>query len=1154
MIPLSAKLTLFDFQMYKAMRKSKYYELAGFSDQEMEEIRPELSAYLKEEFLNRGSPIEDFKYRGTLCAFLVHIGAKTYEEGNFWSSIFQALDIQTPSVALEQKIGELFLKTCRDGLGFYFPHTGFRFVVAILAHSFVPDSYIPKWARYIRWAFPEIESDRPVSDEKIAEELRKIKESYQPEVIAGREKTAQLRKSLEKSLAYWPLIMLYREAPEATSYYTEFLDNPMMMRVIEEELPNRWAEKARELSRYQLKKELVVFLADSPFVEEDRHRTRLVRLKDTYQRAIDRYVVLKEAVSRINRVRNLLSPGKPISLDDLRAKLEVVREWKEEHAGPLSWDVVKALYHFIKNHYPDALNLSETALFDFADSLFTDQEIPAEPPFGDSAEPPFGESGDATRNRFLCEGTRCFLSQSGNDAHIFIRSTIEYIRALEGLDKALLDEADRWPLLSKRLRKGIRSEIEHRTHIVQTPRQSAPYLELDLDLERLWLVIPPIVLNEIDEQEKIFLSVVEAKTNREVFVRECSLFDQGGLIETQRERYEISPFFGTLEIRALKENRLMNRKEPIREFSIKPQLCEEYPLLVFDENGEALKKREYATDYLYLILSGENEITPAEAVSDRTRWYGVPNFDYAALDLSDTDCFQIRSPTGGSLAFYRAGFYGKLSESPVEGVTARGENVYFRCPTIRMPPASGPSRVSTFQVASNPAESDSPSESMEVCPAELFDSPYGRYRISIFGVKRLPIDMVFWVLPRFRFRWSSEDRSLYAPGRLEIKAEDDIHFSFPALDPSDIQTEEGGREIRCRIGPGVQTVQAVLTLNPSGSDGLTFSCEFERPFVDEDTSESLSEYSPIFYGYPLKKEFRLPYDLRGKQFECRHDQTGQITRCSVKKDRLSVDMRPFFDNIRASETAEQSFSIYERGLRYAETPPIATFSFRVPFADAEVALQEDADAQVTHVHCRWSREDNPSGLRLRLSTEGDKHFEAFLDAGQGEYSFKVQTRAFPSGPFTVEWVVGSRIAREFRGLYEPDVSLAFTKDDIFAKDAGLEILKVTDEQDREYALAGPKCVIRNIRPTDKIEEGEPYEGDIVWLDDKGYRKYWLNTNPVRFFINEDHQTLPFLIDKEGDGAYYDVDEKLLYWIEKHRREDILVERVYFAFRRLTRAD
>jgi len=1168
---LSSKLFRYEFLLSEDIKKIKYFGLIDSADQIIEDIRLDLSDYLKDIFLRKRKRVEEFEYPCCLCAFLVHIGSKTFEEGNFWSSIFQALDIKNATPRTEQQIGELFIETCRKGEGFYFPHPGKRFVVSILAHGFVPDSFIKKWVRFIRVAFPEIGSAKPVSEERIEREIANIKDKCLYEEEAKAKEGLRYRNNLDKLKVYWPLVELYREEPEAVAYYTDFLENPTMLQLIGGELPENWVEKEREAAQFRIRKELASFLEGSPYARDDRLKRKLVTLKENYQKKIDRIMELKESITRINRVRNLLLPGKLVSMEILRRKLAVVHEWKESHPGFLSWDTVKDLYHYAKKNAVDSLEDLESHIGN------------ANP----SRDQPMSLSNDRSSEYLLCEATKRFLIHSGNDANVFLRSNIEYIRSLNKTAQGVPDEKTEWPLLSERLKQGIKRVTEFQSRLPKTIRQNSPYLELDFDSEQLWLVIPPVIIDKCYEKDKVSLSVLEGKTKAELFSHPCSLFDKGDYIETERIQREILPLSGPIEIRIFKENGENGNKEVIRDFSLTPRLCEECPFLIFDEDGEELKGREYSTDTLYLFLPKACEVLPPEIIADEAEWFGSPDFSYIILDLTEKSCFQVRGPDGESCDFSRANYYGKLSENPLEGITVEGERAYFRCPKILMPPitegspawkigitleSGGQSNYYLFE-PNHYDDTGHDSSFLEVCPADCFDFPYGRYSINILsGDKKPPGDVIFWMLPKFRFRWNSEDRNPNSPGVFKIEAEDDVEFSRRFSDQSATPLTGTVKEALWRVDPEIRDIRADIMLKTADSEMLKFTCDFERPVIEEISFEGANEspeLSQVFYGYPLKKEFLLPYDLRGKRFECWHEQTGQVCPCSVKNGLLTVDLRPFFDNIRASEVANQSFSIYEQSSLYARVSPgdspipVVSFSFSIPFADSKIALDEDAEDQTVRVHCRWEQEDNDTGLCLRLSTATGFMKEALLTAECADHCFVVSKQEFGAGCFSVEWVVGTRIAREYEGEYEPGLSYrplssaAFSIDDILSDRAALAITKVSDDEDNEYPLERDRCIIRNIRRTDLVEEGEPFEGEVIWVDRNDEIKLSLGTNPVKFFINFERKTLPFLIDNKKDGVCYDLSEKDLYWVVKNDpedKEDILVERIHVAFWRRNHAD
>lgn len=77
----------------------------------------------------------------TVSIFLVWIGIIYYQDGNFWSHVYNILNISSDQMQLQKYLGEIFLKTVKKYKLVMFKDK-LRYIMPILAHGFIPNFYL----------------------------------------------------------------------------------------------------------------------------------------------------------------------------------------------------------------------------------------------------------------------------------------------------------------------------------------------------------------------------------------------------------------------------------------------------------------------------------------------------------------------------------------------------------------------------------------------------------------------------------------------------------------------------------------------------------------------------------------------------------------------------------------------------------------------------------------------------------------------------------------------------------------------------------------------------------------------------------------------------------------------------------------------------
>lgn len=135
----------------------------------------------------------------SVALYLVGIGARDYEEGNYWGAVYKSLDLPSGQVKWQSIFGEVFLRTVAKYKLFAFKGE-VRYLTPILAHCCVPDIYLPNYFKDVVLAIykDSVGHREPIRSE--TERLVKIWRTSIDEQEMTRMKVADLE-SKEKALS-----------------------------------------------------------------------------------------------------------------------------------------------------------------------------------------------------------------------------------------------------------------------------------------------------------------------------------------------------------------------------------------------------------------------------------------------------------------------------------------------------------------------------------------------------------------------------------------------------------------------------------------------------------------------------------------------------------------------------------------------------------------------------------------------------------------------------------------------------------------------------------------------------------------------------------------------------------------------------------------
>jgi hypothetical protein len=253
-------------------------ELLGdieLTENEFMDLQQKLKDYIKEHgyvYLNSRAPL-------SLAVFLVRIGIKEYNEGNYWSAVQKALEIPGNDPRWQGIFGNSFLKTLDyyNLAKFYAP--GLKYVTPILIHGRIPDNYLENFFDVILDLFADNFEDN-LSKEYIKNTVRLWREDHFGRLETQREldDTKEKLKKVNEELAKYENIKkhwsLYEKAKEISENIFDTDELSSLLELPENFMENTIAEIEKLKQELYEKRSLLKPVKDY-LAERSEHNTNL---------------------------------------------------------------------------------------------------------------------------------------------------------------------------------------------------------------------------------------------------------------------------------------------------------------------------------------------------------------------------------------------------------------------------------------------------------------------------------------------------------------------------------------------------------------------------------------------------------------------------------------------------------------------------------------------------------------------------------------------------------------------------------------------------------------------------------------------------------------------------------------------------------------
>lgn len=268
-------------------------------------------------------------------------------------------------------------------------------------------------------------------------------------------------------------------------------------------------------------------------------------------------------------------------------------------------------------------------------------------------------------------------------------------------------------------------------------------------------------------------------------------------------------------------------------------------------------------------------------------------------------------------------------------------------------------------------------------------------------------------------------------------------------------------------------------------------------------------------------------------------------------DTFSFRLQSFSDSLKESDMAVHSFSL--SFLDRKDLSPVGLFQLRTRWEVTNLVVHQDLQDAGRILNLKWEQKGKPVHQPLirfwHVTGRNEENLIRELEIVEGIPSTKffASYHDFPEGHYLVHFAeVNPWGAVETSKPLELDqnvfkIKLTSSRQAIIDKilEYGLRLKLVEDRQKREsIELTEPTHLIKDI----KVETCDLGSDETSFLIGTGYVIYqWGNrikkmeTSPVSFYYNLNHQYMAYITDIDGEGVIYCPECKELFWTVDCRR-------------------
>ncbi len=771
----------------------------------------------------------------------------------------------------------------------------------------------------------------------------------------------------------------------------------------------------------------------------------------------------------------------------------------------------------------------------------------------------------------LNESTRTFIFHGGDLAEKFVFHSLLLMQKLDKGD----EEIDGIRLPSRIVRAMEEWWYQQGKSMLAAPKESGDWSRKP---DGMMLFRPIIRLGVVERVIKVELPQQSVKTaTKTVFVI------QG---ETGTEEKLDVPVKKTEDGYFRTEPVAVNLKQPEPSYSFEfrcGELCRTWRVnglgddnfcLLFTSQGELVESGQLPEHDAYLVIPSGSSIKPAMAEKERETLIGDwSDYEYCYLDLDEVDVVVVEREA--NVAVFKRQVQLKprlLGGDEVANVKVGDGPVYRRELPRLVFSVTIPDELRLYGVRLDypggarylPVEE----LGMAISTDNVVYVPLGDLAADVYGLCKVSLTYrqnVVWtetcaVVPDLKLNF---DRDLYRPqkgtgetGQLELSSR---HPFILTVQPPAMLAESSAFAAVIKFDTRQNQLRVELRYLVPQEQNFKLEVCVDIPAIrwrKNETDAWKAEVEEIWHEDLGEIQVRMPPSVFGPvKLALDHDR--QVICRNIKEGIVVFNLRQFSDTLRDGNLGVQTLMIV---LEDSSIPPFPLVQVRIWWEAADIYVeQKRADGRRTVV-LNWKDLGRATNRVVRLwplGMPGVDMIERAVPDGVSRVEIVEPEARLPAGRYRVQFTIDDPWVESQIELPGPksencvDVIIG-NKEEIVEDvlENGLVIVAFKYEGksipvEREYWIQDI-----TIRP--EFEGEERFQGTVYTLDQEG-APVFLDCNPVSFYLDfEDFNGLPFLVDRDKDGATYCKKCRVLFWEIAHKecgREVILPEFIHVKVRR-----
>lgn len=779
----------------------------------------------------------------------------------------------------------------------------------------------------------------------------------------------------------------------------------------------------------------------------------------------------------------------------------------------------------------------------------------------------------------LNESAKKFIYFGESIAEDFVYETANMLKKLlyeEDIKQVKLpshiqESAKEWIIkLKEEIGKIEKFENAQQEHLFRTPA-----IYYDSDLKEIKLSIPEQRLSKtLLLEDKIVIKIYKGDFQDLLKQEELRLYSKDGCLLTEEATINLieSAKNYTVVLECGNSN--------IKTWII-PMMNEDIPFILFDQKGKKINiDKMFVDDRSIIILEHNIMIEPSEIIEGGENLYDKWS-GYKSCYLNLTGIAQI--------------------------ILIKDDNIYtfFREPDRLKPALIGQNKLHNITINDAPVYMDFPPEiifsekimqlrlwslilkkgeveehfvldkvtDLIVINNEIIRIPlsrfnnggkYGSYRLILEkrGVGGIKYEFSFSILPNTYFKFDKEFYEPYEPSSPKNSATLRIKSTYPIdftpVFPDNMEVHKSKNACIVRFIPNNETISGELTYSIE-ERRITYPIKISVPAIrwKYDSSEMWSyETKELWHEDIENLSVFIPIDNISKVVLFINNREQQST-SNVLNKITAFNLSTYKDSFR-----ENKKSVQDVFIEFPEKKDLATILLnrvRTRWEVSEIKVNHEIEDNKRILRISWEEKGKATNKAIAVWDihSNTKFFDIELGSDTREVVVVKSLENFPDGDYRIQfyeldiWGTTVAIMPESGEDNTADVQIGVfveTIDNVIKH--GIRLAFLTDDKNKNLYCAFPSPLIKDIQPIKGTEIETEYQGWFYHVNTDGLLSPIL-TNPVRFIINIEDRSLPYLLDCDNDGAMYCPKCKEFFWEirEKHKKCHVDPRKMFFYINR-----